>query len=144
MFGPPGGLYVYFTYGMHFCMNLACGPEGLARAVLLRAGEVVAGHDIARGRRQGIAERDWALGPARLTKTLAVDRSYDGCDVTDRSSPLRVLRGEPVADDAVRTGPRVGVSGGGADSEWRYWLDGERTVSAYKPAVRRNRRESGS
>jgi DNA-3-methyladenine glycosylase len=140
MFGPPGGLYVYFTYGMHFCMNLACGPEGLARAVLMRAGEVVAGVDVARARRPRIAERDWARGPARLTRTLAVDGSYDGTDVTDRSSLLTVLRGEPVANDAVRTGPRVGVAGGGAASPWRYWVDGERTVSAYRPAVRRGRR----
>jgi DNA-3-methyladenine glycosylase len=143
MFGPPGHAYVYFTYGMHFCMNLVCGPEGLARAVLLRAGVVVAGHRVAGERRAGIAERDWARGPARLTKTLAVDRSYDGADVTSRSSRLRVLPGEAVGDDAVRIGPRVGVSGG-AQSPWRFWIDGERSVSAYRPAVRRHRRESRS
>jgi DNA-3-methyladenine glycosylase len=139
MFGPPGQIYVYFTYGMHFCMNAVCGPVGIARAVLLRAGEVVGGRDVARSRRAGIAERDWARGPARLTRTLAVDRSYDGTDVTDRSSSLRLLRGAPVGDGTVRTGPRVGVGGAGARSPWRFWVDGERSVSAYKPAVRRRR-----
>jgi DNA-3-methyladenine glycosylase len=137
MFGPPGHAYVYFTYGMHYCVNLVCGAEGLARAALLRAGEVVCGGDTAGERRRGIAERDWARGPARLTRALAVDRPYDGADVTDPASPLRVLPGSRVPDALVRTGPRVGVSGPGATAPWRFWIDGERTVSAYRPAARR-------
>jgi DNA-3-methyladenine glycosylase len=138
MFGRGGHAYVYFTYGMHFCMNLVCGPDGQASAVLLRAGEVTTGIQTARARRPDVRDRDLARGPARLTRTLAVDRSLDGADVTRRSSPLRVLRGEPVADDSVRWGPRVGVNAA-AELPWRAWIDGEPTVSAYRPHVKRRR-----
>src|SRR5499427_10107078 len=83
MFGPPGHAYVYFTYGMHFCVNLVCLPEGTASAVLLRAGRVVAGVDLATARRTapGRPERDLARGPARLCQALGIDRRLDGADV---------------------------------------------------------------
>jgi len=136
MFGPGGHAYVYFTYGMHFCMNLVCGPDGSASAVLLRAGEVVAGVDAARMRRPGASERDLARGPARLTKALAVDRALDGADVTSRRSALQVVAGERVPDDAVRRGPRVGVNAA-HDVPWRMWIDGEPTVSVYRRHVPR-------
>src|SRR4051812_6387914 len=110
MFGPGGHAYVYFTYGMHFCMNLVTGPAGQASAVLLRAGEVVGGEEAARERRGTAADRDLARGPARLTVALGVDRGCDGADVTAAASSLQVRRGRPVDDDAVRWGPRVGVS----------------------------------
>jgi DNA-3-methyladenine glycosylase len=141
MFGPPGHAYVYFTYGMHFCMNLVCGPDGHASAVLLRAGEVVDGVATARERRAGARDRDLARGPARLTRALAVDRQQDGVDVTSARSPLRVCGGVPVADDDVRWGPRVGVTAAG-DLPWRVWVDGEPSVSAYRPHVRKKRRRS--
>ena len=141
MFGPGGHAYVYFTYGMHFCMNLVCGPVGAASAVLLRAGEVVGDIERARSRRPGASDRDLARGPARLTKALAVDRALDGADVTRRDSPLRVERGEAVADRVVRRGPRVGVNAA-ADTPWRLWIDGEPTVSTYRPHVRKIRRPS--
>jgi DNA-3-methyladenine glycosylase len=138
MFGRGGHAYVYFTYGMHFCMNLVCGPDGQASAVLLRAGEVVDGIDLARARRAGTRDRDLARGPARLTRSLGVDRALDGADVTRRGAPLRVLRGEPIADDAVRWGPRVGVNAA-AELPWRAWIDGDPTVSAYRAHVKRRR-----
>ena len=138
MFGPGGHAYVYFTYGMHFCVNLVCGPEGAALAVLLRSGEVIGGIDIARARRGAPRDRDLARGPARLTKALAVDRRLDGADVTDRRSSLRLLAGTPVADDLVRRGPRVGVSAA-PDLPWRMWVDGDPTVSSYRRHVRRVR-----
>jgi DNA-3-methyladenine glycosylase len=144
MFGPPGHVYVYFTYGMHWCMNLVCGPVGTASAVLLRAGEVVAGEALAQARRTSAkSPRDLARGPARLTVALGVDRAYDGADAADAASPLRVLTG-PSDQGAVRTGPRVGVSGDGAHQPWRFWLDGEPTVSTYRPAVRRRRTGAAS
>ena len=138
MFGPGGHAYVYFTYGMHFCVNLVCGPEGRASAVLLRAGEVCAGVEKARSRRPGAADRDLARGPARLTKALGIDRALDGADVTRRTSPLQVRRGEPVPDSVVRRGPRVGVNAA-AELPWRFWADGDPTVSIYRQHVPKRR-----
>jgi DNA-3-methyladenine glycosylase len=144
MFGPPGHVYVYFTYGMHWCMNLVCGPPGVASAVLLRAGEVVVGEPLALARRTSAkAPRDLARGPARLTVALGIDGAYDGTDAVEPGSPLRVL-GSGGRAGAVRSGPRVGVSGDGAPHPWRFWLDGEPTVSSYRPAVARRRRGTAS
>jgi len=140
MFGPPGRAYVYFTYGMHWCLNAVCGPDGRASAVLLRAGEVVDGVDLAHARRPRATERDLARGPARLTVALAVDGAYGGVDLLDPASPLTLTAGEPVDPARVRTGPRVGVGGAGAATPWRFWLDGEPTVSVYRPAAVRRRR----
>ena len=90
MFGPPGRTYVYFTYGMHWCMNLVCSPPGAASAVLLRAGEVVSGAPLARSRRTASrSDRDLARGPARLTVALGVTGELDGTDATDPGSVLR-------------------------------------------------------
>jgi DNA-3-methyladenine glycosylase len=121
-------------------MNLVCGPAGDASAVLLRAGEVVVGTDLALARRTTArATRDLARGPARLTSALGVDKSYDGADVTVAGSALRVVAGDgprPARRSVVR-GPRVGVAGDGAARPWRFWIDGENTVSTYRPAVSR-------
>jgi DNA-3-methyladenine glycosylase len=145
MFGPPGHVYVYFTYGMHWCMNLVCLGEGTAAAVLLRAGEVVGGAELASARRgPGVPLRDLARGPARLTVALGVTGGLDGADAVDPESPLRVLPGEPVTPTRIRSGPRVGVAGDGAHHRWRFWLDAEPTVSTYRPGVARRRRKSGA
>ncbi len=141
MFGPPGRVYVYFTYGMHWCMNLVCGPAGTASAVLLRAGEVVSGEDLARSRRTASrTPRDLAQGPARLTVALGVEGSLDGADATAAGSPLAVRAGVRPDPALVRSGPRVGVAGDGAGHPWRFWVDGQRTVSTYRPAVPRRPR----
>jgi len=140
MFGPAGVAYVYFSYGMHWCMNVVTGPDGTAAAVLLRAGEVVAGLDTARSRRPGAKDRDLARGPARLTKALGVDGALGGTELLGPSSPLRLEPGEVVDPVRVRVGPRVGVSGLGAPTPWRFWLAGEPTVSVYRPAVPRRQR----
>jgi DNA-3-methyladenine glycosylase len=141
MFGPGGHVYVYFTYGMHFCMNLVTGPDGHASAVLLRAGEVVAGAAQVSERRAGLRDRDLARGPARLTTALRVDRALNGTDVTSPRSPLQVRRGVPIADEAVRWGPRVGVSTA-QEVPWRCWVNGDPTVSSYRPHVPKKRRSS--
>jgi DNA-3-methyladenine glycosylase len=151
MFGPPGGLYVYFSYGMHWCANLVCGSEGTPSAVLLRAGEVVGGLELARHRRGAVADRDLARGPARLTQALGLSREHNGLDVTASDSPVSVVRraGGAGADGpapVVRSGPRVGVSGAGGDGEvypWRFWADAEPTVSAYRLAKPRRPRPRG-
>jgi len=146
MFGPPGHAYVYFTYGMYFCVNLVClGDQGNASAVLLRAGAIVAGEELARARRTrgstAITSRDLARGPARLCLALGIDRALDGADVCVSSSPLRVGTGaEPVTRSArIATGPRVGVSSA-AEIPWRFWLEGDPTVSLYRAAVPRKRK----
>jgi DNA-3-methyladenine glycosylase len=151
MFGEPGHAYVYFTYGMHFCVNLVCLPEGTASAVLLRAGAVVAGADLAQRRRAagrrsarpaGPADRDLARGPARLCQALGIDRSLDGADVCDPGSVLRIRAGSQARPPgAIRRGPRVGVSRG-ADEPWRFWIAGEPAVSAYRAYMPRRPRPS--
>jgi DNA-3-methyladenine glycosylase len=139
MFGPPGHAYVYFTYGMHFCMNVGCGPDGVAAAVLLRAGEVLSGQDVVAERRPAAKPRDYARGPARLCVALGIDRALNGTDLTKPRSALALEAGEPVPPAAVMTGPRVGVSSA-ADRPWRYWIAGDPTVSPYRPHVPKRRR----
>jgi DNA-3-methyladenine glycosylase len=150
MFGPPGHAYVYFTYGMYFCVNLVCVGEGTASAVLLRAGRVIAGEELARARRTRsaavVAPRDLARGPGRLCQALAIDRSLDGADVCVPDSPLRVRWEEAgpgttarSAERKVCTGPRVGIAVA-AEVPWRFWVEGEPTVSAYRPAAPRRRK----
>ncbi|MDX6202324.1 MAG: DNA-3-methyladenine glycosylase [Frankiales bacterium] len=137
MFGPAGHSYVYFTYGMHHCVNVVTGREGEASAVLLRAGEVVAGEDLVRARRGAVAFRDLARGPARLTVALGIDRGQDGLDLTDPVAGLFVAAAEEAVDGMIETGPRVGVSGDGALRHWRFWLRDEPTVSPYRAAAPR-------
>lgn len=143
MFGPPGHAYVYFIYGMWFSLNLVCGPEDHASGVLLRAGEILTGHEEARKRRpKAKKDSELAKGPARLATALDVDRSLNGADLCgpDEDPPLRVLAGQPVNGDQVRSGPRTGVGGKGAMHPWRYWIDGDPTVSPYRPHQPRHRR----
>jgi DNA-3-methyladenine glycosylase len=144
MFGPAGCLYVYRHLGLHMCANVVTGVEGRASAVLLRAGEVVEGVDVARGRRlrRGVVrhDSDLARGPARLADALGIDLDRNGADLLD-GGPVRLKPpGRPAG--GVVTGPRVGVSGVGGDADaypWRFWLPGEPTVSAYRPATARRR-----
>lgn len=145
MFGPAGFTYVYFTYGMHWCLNLVTGPAGQAQAVLLRGGEVVDGADLAEQRRPGVRRRDWCRGPARLATTLGLTGAQTGLDFCppDPQVDLVVRAPADVPDPGlVRTGPRVGVAGAGGDATaypWRFFLDGEPTVSAYRPGAARRR-----
>jgi DNA-3-methyladenine glycosylase len=133
MFGPPGFAYVYFTYGMHWCLNVVAGAPGQASAVLLRAGAVVNGIEAARARRPSARlDRDLARGPARLTQALGIDAAANGTFLLDGSGPITLCPPESPVDTAlIRSGPRVGVAGG-HDTPWRFWLDGEPTVSAYR------------
>jgi DNA-3-methyladenine glycosylase len=137
MFGPPGHLYVYFTYGMHHCCNVVAGPEGSASAVLLRAGEVVDGLETARARRPRAADRDLARGPARLCSVLGIDLRHNGARLD--VEPLTLHPGS--APELVSSGPRVGLRLA-PDRAWRFWLPDEPTVSQYRPAVARPRRRT--
>ena len=136
MFGPGGRAYVYFTYGMHWCLNVVTCPEGSAGAVLLRAGEVIEGIDVARGRRAtASSDRDLARGPARLTMALGVTGGVDGTNMLAPRSPLRLSVGEPVPMDAIGISARTGVGGAGAATPWRFFLRGEPSVSPYRKAA---------
>lgn len=130
MFGPPGHLYVYFTYGMHWCANIVTGPTGSASAVLLRAGEIVDGLAVARRRRPGASVRDLARGPARLTRALGIDGGFDG-EPLDGGRLSLTLASDPPAFDAT---PRTGVAGPGGVRPWRFAIVGDRFVSPYRPA----------
>ncbi|SBT38522.1 DNA-3-methyladenine glycosylase [Micromonospora auratinigra] len=140
MFGPAGHAYVYFTYGMHWCVNVVTGCDGEASAVLLRAGEVVDGLDLARARRPAVRrDVDLARGPARLCATLGIDRAVYGADLL-ADGPVRLRPAvDRVPGTAIAAGPRVGVTGA-HDVPWRFWLAGDPTVSAYRRHVPRARR----
>ena len=137
MFGPAGHLYVYFTYGLHHCANIVCGQDGTASALLLRAGEIVAGEELAHRRRPtSKSATDLASGPARLATALGLTTADSGRDAL--ADPFRLdLPAAPAT--GISSGPRVGVSGAGGshDYPWRFWLTGDPTVSRYKAAKRR-------
>jgi DNA-3-methyladenine glycosylase len=136
MFGPAGHLYVYFVYGMHFCANVVCLTDGVPGAVLLRAGEVVSGLDIASRRRPTArSTAELAKGPARLTGVLGLDRRHNGADLTEPDSPVRLLARDPLPRNEIRIGPRVGVAVA-MDVPWRFWLDSP-TVSTYRRGGKR-------
>jgi DNA-3-methyladenine glycosylase len=140
MFGPPGRLYVYFTYGMHWCANVVCLPEGQASAVLLRAGEVVEGEQLAWKRRPTAkSAAELARGPARLAQALGLTGASNGLDLCDGHGPAFLYVGEPADPRLVHAGPRTGVGGDGAARPWRFWLNGERTVSVYRAHASRRR-----
>lgn len=136
MWGEPGHLYVYLSHGIHSCVNVVCGPDGVAGGVLLRAGAVVAGDDVAR-ERSGRSGRDLARGPGRLGQVSGLRHPrHDGIDAITGAAldgaVAQLWLGEPV--DAVATGPRVGVAGrAGTDAfPWRFWIDGDPTVSLFR------------
>ncbi len=147
MYGPAGRLYVYFIYGRHWCANVVTGPEGRASAVLLRAGEVVGGVELALSRRGAtadgargvarsdrVAQKELARGPARLASALGLTGAETGRVVVLHPAPALL---------AHATGPRVGV-GAGANTPWRFWLPGEPTVSAFRSGTRSRPRQTGS
>ncbi len=143
MFGPAGHLYTYFTYGMHTCANVVCMPEGLAAGVLLRAGEVVDGEDLASVRRSGARHRDLARGPARLATALGIALADGGADLLDPAGPflLELDRRPPRPEATLRTG--VTGEGGEAAYPWRFAIPGDPTVSPYRPHVPKRRPAAG-
>jgi DNA-3-methyladenine glycosylase len=136
MFGPPGHLYVYLSYGNHWCMNVVCGDDGVASAVLVRGAAPVEGLDAMRQRRvKARRDRDLCSGPGRLAQALGVDKAFDGADLT--RGPLYVV------DDGVPpplhsgVSERVGLSlGRGHEHLWRFFVAGDPNVSrAPRPPV---------
>jgi DNA-3-methyladenine glycosylase len=132
MYGPPWRLYVYQTRH-HFCANIVTGPTDQAAAVLLRAGEVVDGIELAKIRRGNVQDSQLARGPGNLTQALGITLADLGADVFSVDG---IRLGPPVEQDfGVASGPRVGVSKA-ADAAWRFWIAGDPTVSAYKRSPR--------
>jgi DNA-3-methyladenine glycosylase len=141
MFGPPGRLYVYFSYGVHWCANVVVAAEGTGSAVLLRAGDVVAGEDVARARRPAArSTRDLARGPARLTQALAIGPDDRDAHLLDPAGPVRLHRGSPPA--RVASGPRVGITRA-TELPWRFWDAGAPSVSVFRAGARPRRRTAG-
>ncbi|MCW2805166.1 MAG: putative 3-methyladenine glycosylase [Propionibacteriaceae bacterium] len=133
MFGPPGHLYLYFTYGMHWAANVVCGPDGHASGALLRAGEVIEGIELARSRRGRSPDRDLARGPGRLCQALHLTGAMRGAYLFGAGE----VSLDPAPDPApsISIGPRVGVSAA-ADRPWRFWITGDRYVSDYRRSPR--------
>jgi len=125
MFGPPGHLYVYFTYGMHWCANAVCGDHGEGVAVLLRAAVPASGLEEMRARRPAARrDRDLCRGPARLCQAFGIDRAHDGADLVTADRGITIVDdGTPPPDDPA-VGVRIGLSAG-ADLPWRWWVAGD-------------------
>ncbi|HWJ10680.1 MAG TPA: DNA-3-methyladenine glycosylase [Nocardioides sp.] len=141
MYGPAYRLYVYRSYGIHLCANVVTGPTEIGAAVLLRSGEVVDGIDLARLRRNGPAKDvQLARGPGNLAQALGITLDDLGTDLLaehDRDEQRTGVRlgPEPARRPRIASGPRVGVSKA-ADVPWRFWVEGDPTVSAYRRSPR--------
>jgi DNA-3-methyladenine glycosylase len=131
MFGRPGLLYVYFTYGMHYCCNVVCGPPGVAGAVLIRALAPLTGLEVMRSRRaKAVSDRQLCSGPAKLCQALAIDRAMDGSDLLDPASWVRLTPGQK-SNLGVGTSARIGLASSLATvrEPWRFFVMGDRNVS---------------
>jgi DNA-3-methyladenine glycosylase len=109
MYGPPGRAYLYFTYGMHWLLNVVTEAEGFPAAVLLRAIHPIEGLEQIAARRPGVPAPNWTDGPAKLCQALALDGTYNGVNICDADSPITIEAGPGVPDSAVVFGPRVGI-----------------------------------
>ncbi|MCH0542517.1 DNA-3-methyladenine glycosylase [Streptomyces sp. MUM 203J] len=135
MFGPAGHLYVYRSHGLHWCANVVTGPDGIASAVLIRAGRVIEGEDLARKRRgERIESARLARGPGNFCQALGITAEHNGADLLTGTSVV-LSEGEPVPAALIRVGPRVGVSKA-HDWQHRFYLAGDPTVSAYRLSPR--------
>ncbi len=109
MFGPAGRAYIYFTYGMHWCLNCVTGAEGFPAAVLLRAIQPLEGLEIIAERRQGVERKLWCNGPAKITKSLGLTGAQNGVDLTSKEGGLWIEQGEGIPTEKIKAGPRVGM-----------------------------------
>lgn len=126
MFGPAGHLYVYFTYGMHYCCNVTVGEEGHGAAVLIRAVEPLEGWELLSERRPGRSGTDLTNGPAKLCQALAIDKALNGHDLS--RAPLRLVAAEPLPKIRITQTTRIGISQG-KDVPWRFYETGNPYVS---------------
>jgi DNA-3-methyladenine glycosylase len=139
MFGPAGHLYVYFTYGMHWCANAVCGPRGTASAVLLRAGAPLVGlEEMFAARPAARRERDLCSGPAKLCQALGLDRAHDGADLVGADRGVTILDDGTAPPAAPGVSTRIGLSAG-AEHPWRWFVPGDPNVSTHRAPVPRRR-----
>ena len=141
MFGPPGHLYVYFVYGMHFCANVVVGGDGVGTAVLLRAAEPLEGLGEMSRLRDRRRVLELCSGPARLCQALGIDRSLDGTDLVG-GSDVWIEEGSPVPQEAITAGQRVGIRVG-VERDWRYLIRDDPFVSRGRPSPARRSATSG-
>lgn len=127
MFGEPGHAYVYFTYGMHHCLNVVCESLGRPAAVLIRALEPLHGLEVMRQRRAGVADVRLARGPGCVTRALGLDLAHNGLDLTRSALFIADLPVER-AGRRIAAGPRIGIRSG-LEKRWRFWLEGHPCVS---------------
>ncbi|MFZ1302220.1 MAG: DNA-3-methyladenine glycosylase, partial [Candidatus Microsaccharimonas sp.] len=126
MFGPAGFLYVYFTYGMHYCCNVVTGPEGHGEAVLIRAVQPLEGEDSMAIHRGGRTGKEISNGPAKVCQALAIDGTMNAHFLAD--PPLELSMNEPLAEDSIGVSTRVGLSRG-TDTPWRFFVKANPYVS---------------
>ena len=137
MFGPPGRLYVYFSYGVHWCANLVCGPEGYGAGVLLRAAEPLEGIDIMRKARGREPLRELCSGPGRLAQAFGIDRALDGSDAT--GTGVISLLDDGTQPESIVACPRVGISKN-AHAPLRFVVGGSRYLSRAAPGTQKKPR----
>jgi DNA-3-methyladenine glycosylase len=119
MFGPAGHLYVYFTYGMHYCCNVVTGADGEGAAVLIRAVEPLAGEELMAANRSGRSKHELTNGPAKLCQAFGIDKTWNGHDL--RRKPLQLIIPEPVSQADIVITPRIGITQA-KDVPWRFLI----------------------
>lgn len=133
MYGPPGHLYVYFTYGMHWCSNVVCATEGACEAALLRAGEPLEGIDVMRHRRGSVPDKMLAAGPARLAQAMGFDKTQNGAALTGNKASIYLYEDAQTASyrsKEIAQTVRIGLSPGkGDDLPWRFVVKGSQYAS---------------
>lgn len=131
MFGPAGRAYVYFTYGMHWCLNVVTGEHDYPAAVLIRAIEPLEGLTIIAETRRLVNRKNWTNGPAKLTQALQINRDQNGIDITRRDKNLWIEKVWQVEESLIQSGPRVGIANTPEpwrSMPWRFWLDATHTM----------------
>ena len=131
MFGPAGRAYVYFTYGMHWCMNVVTGKQDYPAAVLIRAMEPLEGLALIAENRKLVDQKNWTNGPAKLTQAIQIHRDQNGIDITRRDEDLWIETGWEIEESLIRSGPRIGIANTPEpwrSMPWRFWFDATHTM----------------
>ena len=126
MFGPAGRAYVYFTYGIHWCLNVVTGKQGYPAAVLIRSMKPLEGLPIIAENRKLVDQKNWTNGPAKLTQAMQINGTHNGIDITRRDKHLWIETGWEIEESLIRSGPRIGIANTPEpwrSLPWRFWFD---------------------